>query len=147
MIALEQGVHSLELTYGKKAWVNKRSVLDLRWEGPGMPLRPLAQSDLSVPDKGDIPILKTRCTKSASATQPNVVDIAVDVTERGQTVSRVDVFCGDLVLGQLTQAPFELKNRVLPDGEWDIYARVQSERENGGSSRLQRPLCKLHFRC
>ncbi|MDA0841312.1 MAG: PA14 domain-containing protein, partial [Planctomycetota bacterium] len=124
MISLEQGTHTLELLYGKKAWVNQRGQCDLRWEGPGIPIRPLTQSDLKVPDTGDIPILKTRCTPSGGAAQSNVVDISVDVTARGETVSRVDVFCGDLVLGQLTQAPFVLENRVLPDGDWDVYARV-----------------------
>jgi hypothetical protein len=126
LTCLEEGPHALELLYGKKAWVNKSGLCQLRWEGPGMPLRSFAKSDFTVPD-GDVPILKTLCTPSGGNEPSNVVDISVDVKERGKTVSRVDVFCGDLILEQLTQPPFELKNKVLPDGEFDIFARVVYE--------------------
>jgi hypothetical protein len=126
LTCLKEGPHAIELLYCKKAWVNKRGRCELRWEGPGMPLRAFVKSDLTVPG-GDVPILTTLCTPSDGKKQSNVVDISVAIKGRGKTVSRVDVFCGDLILGQLTQPPFELKKRVLPDGEFDIFARVVYE--------------------
>jgi hypothetical protein len=127
LTCLKEGPHAFELLYGKKAWVNKSGLCELRWEGPGMPLRPFAQSDFTVTDGGGVPILETRCTPSGGKEKSNVVDISVDVKASGETVSRIDVFCGDLVLGQLTQPPYKLEDRVLPDGEFDIRARVVYE--------------------
>jgi len=127
LACLKEGPHAFELIYCKKAWANKRGQCQLRWEGPGMPLRAFAQSDFTVHDGGDIPILKTLCKPSGGKEQSNVVDISVDVKKSGETVSRIDVFCGDLVLGQLTQPPYRLENKVLPDGEFDIRARVVYE--------------------
>ena len=125
LTGLKEGQHAFELIYCKKAWANSKGLCKLRWEGPGMPLRNFTKSDFTVPDGGDVPILKTVCVPRGK--ESNVVDISVDVEARGTAVSRIDVFCGELILGQLTQAPYELKDVVLPDGEFDIYARVVYE--------------------
>ncbi|MBT3470723.1 MAG: hypothetical protein HN467_15515 [Opitutae bacterium] len=124
---LEAGPHLFDLLYCKKAWVNQRGLFQLRWEGPGMPLRSFSESDFTVPDRGDIPILNTTCKPSDGKEPANVVDISVDVDGGGQTVSRIDVFCGDLILAQLTQPPYNLESVVLPDGDFDISARVVYE--------------------
>jgi len=124
LTCLERGPHAFELVYCKKAWANKHGLCRLRWEGPGMPLRSFAQPDFTVRDEGNVPVLKAFCRPRGGKERSNVVDISVDVKASGKTVSRIDVFCGDLILGQLTQPPYRLENRVLPDGEYDIRARV-----------------------
>ena len=124
---LQSGPHDFELRYGKKAWTNRSGQCDLQWEGPGMPQRAFNQTDFTTTAKTKIPTLKTTCSPSNGKDQSNLVDIAVEVDTKGKNVSRIDVFCGDLILGQLTQRPYQLKNTVLPDGEFDICARVVYE--------------------
>ena len=49
-----------------------------------MPLQSLSRkSDLTVPDGGDVPILKTLCAPSGGKEPPNVVDISVDIKDEG----------------------------------------------------------------
>lgn len=122
LTSLEAGVHAFELRYAKRAWENNDGFCSLRWEGPDMPLRSFTQSDFSVLDDGDVPVLKAACKPVGGPS--NLVDIAVEVETRGQAVSRIDVFCGELILGQLTEAPYALRNQVLPAGDFDICARV-----------------------
>ena len=124
---LQAGPHEFELVYGKRAWINKSGRCELQWEGPGMPLQPFTQQDFTTAGGAGIPTLKTTCTPSNGQDQSNVVDLSVDIDSNGNTVSRIDIFCGDLILGQLTQPPYQLKNIVLPDGNFDVCARVVYE--------------------
>ena len=124
---LQAGPHHFELVYGKRAWINKTGRCEIQWEGPNMPMRPFAPMDFTTASGTQIPTLKTTCVPSNGNNHSNVVDLTVEVESGGKTVSRIDVFCGDLILGQLTQPPYQLKNTVLPDGNFDIRARVVYE--------------------
>ncbi|MGI9443541.1 MAG: PA14 domain-containing protein [Rubripirellula sp.] len=125
--ALQAGPHDFELIYGKRAWINKHGRCELQWEGPGMPVQPFTQVDFTTAGGAGIPTLKTTCKPSSGQGHTNVVDLSVEVDSNGENISRIDVFCGDLILSQLTQPPYQLKNTVLPDGDFDLCARVVYE--------------------
>lgn len=71
-----------------------------------------------------ISVTLTSPTDGETYTAPATINLAADATTASGTITKVDFYRGQLLLGTDTEAPYEFQWIAAPQGFYDLYARA-----------------------
>ncbi|MFT5409234.1 MAG: hypothetical protein ACI9NC_001955 [Verrucomicrobiales bacterium] len=135
-LALSKGLRAFELEYFKGAndgnsRQSTTAKIAISWEGPGFEMRKLAREDLSCDDSADIPsaTLVLNSAVSAGVLEDNMARIQVGIERREQSIQKLQLFAGKVLLTTKRGADFDDRGNVeievlLPEGQNLLWARL-----------------------
>ena len=136
-LALRKGLRAFKLEYFKGAddGNSKQSTtakIACRWEGPGFELRKLTRDDFMCEQNAEVPTatLMLKGTESAAGVlKDNLAKIQVGIESRKQSIQKLQLFAGKVLLATKFVADVDDKGNVdidvlLPEGKNQIWARL-----------------------